>query len=147
MILTRRGVMAGSAAAAGLFVLGAAPGLAQPAPDFITRIGPRLLRGGAPYRITGANMWYAAWLGADAEYGDRARLIRELDRLQSLGINNLRIMAAAEEGPLKNSIKPGFTRADGSANAALFSGLDFAMAEIAARGMTAPCCTPASPRR
>jgi hypothetical protein len=32
-----------------------------------------------PYRIVGANMWYAAWLGADAPFGDRARLGRELD--------------------------------------------------------------------
>jgi mannan endo-1,4-beta-mannosidase len=95
------------------------------------------MRGGKPYRITGANLWYAAWLGADAEYGDRARLGRELDRLHALGINNLRVMAAAEEGPLKNAIKPGFTRADGSANTALFEGLDYALAEIAKRGMTA----------
>ncbi|WP_199798265.1 glycoside hydrolase 5 family protein [Aurantiacibacter spongiae] len=89
------------------------------------------------YRIVGANMWYAAWLAADAPFGDRDRLRRELDRLRSLGINNLRIMASAEEGPLTNSIKPGFTRPDGSPNPALFEGLDRAMAEIGSRGMTA----------
>ncbi len=105
--------------------------------SFVRRRGTQLVRGGAPYRIVGANLWYAAWLGADAEYGNRARLIRELDRLQAIGVNNLRIMAAGEEGPLRNSINPGFTRADGTANPALFEGLDFAMAEIARRGMTA----------
>ena len=85
-------------------------------------------------------MWYAAWLGADAPFGDRARLGRELDRLKALGLNNLRIMAAAEEGPLKNSIKPGFSRPDGTLDPALLGGLDFALAEIARRGMTAVVC-------
>lgn len=103
----------------------------------VSRKGTGFARDGAPYRPVGANMWYSAWLGADAEFGDRARLGRELDRLAALGLNNLRIMASAEEGPLKNSIRPGFTRADGSPNPELFEGLDFAMTEIARRGMTA----------
>ncbi|QNE04090.1 glycoside hydrolase 5 family protein [Croceicoccus marinus] len=104
---------------------------------FVTRDGMRLMQAGTPYRIVGANMWYAAWLGANAEYGDRARLLRELDRLAALGVNNLRIMASGEEGPLRNSISPGFTRRDGSPNDALVEGLDFAMAEMARRSMTA----------
>lgn len=139
MNLSRREALAGSAAGALALASTPAPALATrfPPAGYVWCRGTQLMRGGKPYRVTGANLWYAAWLGADAEYGDRARLVRELDRLQSLGINNLRIMAAAEEGPLKNSIKPGFTRADGSANAALFEGLDFALAEIAKRGMTA----------
>lgn len=106
-------------------------------PGFVVREGMALRRDGQPYRVVGANMWYAAWLGADAAFGNRARLVRELDRLQAVGINNLRIMASGEEGPLANSIKPGFTRPDGTANAPLFEGLDFAMSEIAKRGMTA----------
>lgn len=137
MTFTRRETLSVSAAGALALAARGHAASAAPSPGFVTREGTRLLRGGKPYRITGANLWYAAWLGADANYGDRARLLRELDRLHALGINNLRIMAAAEEGPLRNSIKPGFTRADGSANAALFAGLDFALAEIAARGMTA----------
>lgn len=103
----------------------------------VRRVGTGFLRDGQPYRPVGANLWYAAWLGANAPFGDRARLIRELDRLQALGLNNLRIMASAEEGPLKNAIRPGFTLADGSPNPLLFEGLDIAMAEIARRGMTA----------
>ena len=139
MILDRRTMLSGTAAGAALLALGACTqgriGAART--GFVTREGPALLRGGLPYRIVGANMWYAAWLGADAEYGNRSRLVRELDRLQALGLNNLRIMAAAEEGPLQNSIKPGFTQHDGSDNLALLEGLDFAMAEIGKRGMTA----------
>jgi mannan endo-1,4-beta-mannosidase len=68
-----------------------------PPPGFILRDGLHLARANAPYRVAGANMWYAAWLGADAPFGDRPRLGRELDRLKALGLNNLRIMAAAEE--------------------------------------------------
>ena len=104
---------------------------------FVQRKGTALTRGDMPYRIVGANMWYAAWLGADAPYGNRPRLIRELDRLKAIGVNNLRIMASGEEGPLKSSIKPGFTDQNGTPNMAQFEGLDFAMAEIAKRGMTA----------
>ena len=137
MTVDRRAVLAGSVAMVGSLALPGCAGTSRSATRFVRRNGTRLVRDGVPYRVVGANIWYAAWLGADAEFGDRARLVRELDRLQALGLNNLRIMAAAEEGPLRNSIKPGFTRADGTRNAALFEGLDFAMAQIAQRGMTA----------
>jgi mannan endo-1,4-beta-mannosidase len=137
MTFTRREAAGAAAGAVGALALGGSAQAHRYATGFVTRDGTALRRGGQLYRITGANLWYAAWLGADAEYGDRARLERELDRLKSLGINNLRIMAAAEEGPLRNSIKPGFTHADGSPNPALLEGLDFALAEIARRGMTA----------
>ena len=134
-MIDRRGLLATgvASAVAACVPLGSIP----PTSGFVRRSGTGFTRDGQPYRVIGANMWYAAWLGADADYGDRARLGRELDRLKALGIDNLRIMASGEEGPLKNSIKPGFTRADGSPNETLFGGLDYAMAEIAARGMTA----------
>jgi mannan endo-1,4-beta-mannosidase len=139
--IDRRTALAGLGGLALLGWSGPARVRAQPAPrGFVRRDATHLVRDDMPYRIVGANMWYAAWLGADAPYGDRARLVRELDRLQALGINNLRIMASAEEGPLRNSIKPGFSRPDGSLNAELLGGLDFAMAEIAKRGMTAVVC-------
>ncbi|TCP29860.1 mannan endo-1,4-beta-mannosidase [Sphingomonas sp. BK235] len=85
-------------------------------------------------------MWYAAYLGADASYGDRARLGRELDTLAALGVRNLRIMASAEEGPLRNSIKPGFRNARGVFNEALLGGLDYALAEMGKRGIRAVLC-------
>lgn len=140
-MIDRRALLGSGAAAAATLALAscATPtgGGGTATPGFVRRSGTGFVRDGLPCRVVGANMWYAAWLGADAPYGDRARLGRELDRLKALGIDNLRIMASGEEGPLKNSIKPGFTRADGTPNPALFEGLDYAMAEIAARGMTA----------
>jgi len=103
---------------------------------FVRRDGMRLLLEGKPYRFVGANIWYGAYLGADAPYGDHARLGRELDRLKALGVSNLRILASAEEGPLKSSIKPGFRTKDGW-NEALLQGLDYCLAEVAKRGMKA----------
>ncbi|HYQ43045.1 MAG TPA: beta-mannosidase [Polyangiaceae bacterium] len=103
---------------------------------FVRRDGMRLMLEGVPYRFVGANLWYGAWLGADAPYGDRARLGRELDRLKALGVSNLRILAAAEEGPLKHSIKPGFRTKEGW-NETLLRGLDYCLAEVAKRGMKA----------
>ena len=135
-MIDRRSMLAGASCALAILAGGCATSSYPRAPGFVRRSATQFLRDGQPYRIVGANMWYAAWLGADAEYGDRARLMRELDRLQAMGLNNLRIMAAAEEGPLNNSIKPGFTRDDGTTNTALTEGLDFAMAEIGKRGMT-----------
>ena len=137
MTIDRRKFLATTGALAGAALLPGCSTIGGTQAGFVTREGTKLMRDGTPYRIVGANMWYAAWLGADAPYGNRARLTRELDRLQAAGINNLRIMASGEEGPLKNSIKPGFTKEDGTDNAAQFDGLDFAMAEIAKRGMTA----------
>ncbi|MXO85848.1 cellulase family glycosylhydrolase [Altererythrobacter aurantiacus] len=137
-MLDRRAMLAGTSATTALLALGGCrTNPYRRTRGFIRRSGTQFQRSGEPYRIVGANMWYAAWLGADAEYGNRERLKRELDRLQAMGLNNLRIMAAAEEGPLKSSIKPGFTRGDGSTNKALMEGLDFAMAQIGERGMTA----------
>lgn len=136
----RRSALAGIAGGLAFLATGGCATAAPATPAFIRREGIALVRDGQPYRIAGANIWYAAWLGADAPFGNRARLGRELDRLKALGLNNLRIMASAEEGPLNHSIKPGFSHADGSLNSALFEGLDYAMAQIAARGMTAVLC-------
>ena len=97
MRLDRRAALAGLAGGIALFGLGGCQAGAATGAGFVRREGTRLLRDGELYRVAGANMWYAAWLGADAPFGDRARLGRELDRLKDLGLNNLRIMAAAED--------------------------------------------------
>lgn len=107
---------------------------------FVSIEGMQLRRGDMPYRVAGTNMWYAAWLGSDAPFGDRARLLRELERLKSLGVNNIRIMVAAEEGPLRNTVLPGFSKADGSVSEVLLTGLDYAMCAIARHQMTAVLC-------
>ena len=138
--VSRRTVLAGLGVAGLAGCVAGVGGTGVGADRFIRRDGTRFTRGGDPYRYVGANAWYLAWLGADAQYGDRGRLRRELDRLKAIGVTNLRIMASGEEGPVRNSIQPGFVNAAGEQNAALLEGLDHAMAEIGKRGMTAVLC-------
>ncbi|MEI9850908.1 MAG: cellulase family glycosylhydrolase [Sphingomonas sp.] len=134
-MVTRRSVLAGSAAIAGS--LAAPPLFAAPASPFVQVRGTGFTLDGKPYRYAGANIWYGAHLGAAAPPGDRARLKRELDALAALGVTNLRILASAEEGPLRNSVRPGFRGPGGAWNPALLDGLDFCLAEMGRRGMKA----------
>lgn len=128
-------------AAAGAGVLAPtvlAPAVIAQTPDrFVRRVGPRLMRDGQPYRFVGANAWYLAWLGADADYGDRARLTRELDRLAADGATNIRLAASAEDSPLRNSVKPAFRDRTGCYNETLLVGLDWTLARMAERDQTA----------
>ena len=140
MILDRRTLLlsAGAAALAGCAAGGAAPSLPLTQPgQFVTRVGTQFRIGGRPYHYAGANMWYAAYLGAAAPVGDRARLVRELDMLAALGVDNLRILASSEASPLRGSITPSFRGRGDDYNQALLDGLDFALAEMGKRGMRA----------
>lgn len=128
----RRSVLA---AAAGLSL--ASPTAAASPPGFVTRDGMGLRIDGRPYRFVGANAWYLAWLGADADFGDRARLERELDVLAGDGVTNLRIAASAELSPLKNSVRPAFRDRGPDYNETLLVGLDRALAGIGRRDMKA----------
>ncbi len=107
------------------------------APAFVRRGARGFEIDGRPYRYAGTNMWYAAYLGADAEYGNRARLARELDRLVGLGIDNVRILGSSELSPLKNSITPAFRTQSEDYSEALLRGLDHALAEMGKRGLRA----------
>src|SRR5690348_7501516 len=133
MMFTRRDAMiAGSA------LLGACatrrPSRSRP---FVRVAGTRFDVGGARYRIAGTNMWYAAYLGADAPIGNRDRLKRELNRLAELGINNIRILGSSEYSPLKNSVRPAFRNRTRPFNETFLRGLDHTLAEMGRRGMTA----------
>src|SRR6187402_2397815 len=63
------------------------------ADGFVKVSGTHFQKSGKPYYIAGTNMWYAAYLGTSAAVGDRARLIKELDALKAMGVNNLRVLA------------------------------------------------------
>lgn len=130
---TRRHVLFSGAA---LLAAGATQARDRAVP-FVRREGTRLTVGGAPYRFAGANMWYAAYLGADAPVGDRDRLKRELDALAGMGITNLRILASSEQSPLHDSVTPTFRDASPNYNEALLRGLDVALAEMAQRNIRA----------
>jgi mannan endo-1,4-beta-mannosidase len=109
--------------------------------DFVRVTPTGLERQGRPYRFVGANFWAGMNLGSSGQAGDRKRLLRELDRMQSLGISNLRIMGATE-GPDSEPwrIVPALQPQPGSFRDELLEGLDFLMSEIGRRGMTAVVC-------
>jgi mannan endo-1,4-beta-mannosidase len=133
-MLNRRELIAGGSA---LLTASAAPALPKERGRFVRATGTKFELGGKPFRIAGTNMWYAAYLGADAPVGNRDRLKRELDRLAALGINNVRILGSSEFSPLKNSVRPTFRNRTRHFNETLLRGLDHALAEMGRRGITA----------
>jgi mannan endo-1,4-beta-mannosidase len=108
---------------------------------FITVDGSRFMLEGKPYYFLGTNFWYGMNLGASDSTGDRARLIRELDRLKSLGIGNLRIMGGSE-GPDDQPYRmlPSLQRAPGVYHEQVAAGLDFLLEEMRKRDMHAVVC-------
>jgi mannan endo-1,4-beta-mannosidase len=133
MMTTRRRLLSGAAAA----LLAATLPAASPASPFVRVDGTRFVRNGRTYRYAGANIWYGTYLGAATAYGNRDRLRRELDRLQALGVTNLRVLASSEDSPLRNSITPAFRDRTDRYNADLLAGLDYLLAEMAKRDMVA----------
>nr|WP_324259873.1 mannanase [Cellvibrio fontiphilus] len=104
--------------------------------NFVRVKGGQFERRGKPYVITGVNMWYAAYLGAPNAVGDRARLVKELDNLQSMGVNNLRVLAVSEESEINSAVKPAVTKGFGNYDEELLQGLDYLLVELAKRDMT-----------
>ncbi len=102
---------------------------------FVTVSGDRFLRNGKPYYFAGTNFWYGAYLGSTEE--GRARLTKELDALQQIGITNLRVLAAAEKTELTMAVSPALHLAPGQFNEQLLIGLDVLLAEMAKREMVA----------
>jgi mannan endo-1,4-beta-mannosidase len=106
--------------------------------NFIKRNGMQFDDGGRRHVFVGTNFWHGMNLAADLPSGDPARLARELDRLQALGITNVRVMAASE-GPDTEPYRmtPALMQAPGQYNEALFRGLDALLEGVATRGMRA----------
>jgi mannan endo-1,4-beta-mannosidase len=129
--------------AAGLLLAGlcnlaiVAPGLAAPSEDFVTVKDTHFKRNGKLYYITGTNMWYAGYLGAASGVGDRARLVKELDNLKAIGVNNIRLLAVSEATKMRSGVKPVTTTAPGQYDENLLAGMDFLLSEMAKRDMTA----------
>jgi mannan endo-1,4-beta-mannosidase len=106
--------------------------------EFVTVQNARFQVDGSPYYFIGANFWYGAILGSTGQGGDRERLQRELDLMQSLGIDNLRILVGADglEGQAVK-IRPTLQRQPSVYNDTIFDGLDFLLAEMGKRQMYA----------
>lgn len=102
----------------------------------ITVRGTSFYKGNKPYSYIGANYWYGALL-ASKKYGDRDRLIRELDLMKKNGIDNLRILAGAEGGTYDYTVIPALQYGQGKYDMELLDGLDFLLAEMGKREMYA----------
>lgn len=106
--------------------------------EYVTVKDGQFVLGDSVYKFVGTNFWYAPILGSEGRGGDRARLVRELDMLDSIGVNNLRVLVGAD-GPegLPAHISPVLQEKPGIYNDTLLAGLDFFMAEIEKRDMKA----------
>lgn len=95
---------------------------------------------GKPYYFVGTNFWYGAILASQGEGGDRERLVQELDYLDSIGINNLRILIGADgqDGTL-TKVMPTLQKLPGVYNDTIFDGLDFLLAEMGKGRCTLSC--------
>lgn len=110
----------------------------QETSQFITVDSTNIIRDGKPYYYIGTNFWSAPILGSTGQGGNRDRLHKELDALKAMGIENLRILAGAEAGSANaNSVQPYLQPQPGVLNDTLLVGLDYTLAELEKRGMTA----------
>lgn len=104
---------------------------------FVTVKGGQFTRHGRPYYVAGTNLWYGGYLGTPNGAGRQQRLVKELDLMRTLGINNVRVLAVSEQTAMKCAVSPATTRAPGEYDEQLLQGLDFLLAELARRDMTA----------
>lgn len=105
--------------------------------SFIKVQGSHFTYNDKPYYYVGTNMWYASYLGSIGSTGNRHRLIRELDLLYGLGLDNLRILAGSETSQKIRGVKPAIIITPGVVDDSLLQGLDFVLAEMAKRKMKA----------
>lgn len=106
--------------------------------NFVKAGNGRFTINGKPYYYIGTNFWYGSILAMKVSPGNRDRLIRELDFMKSIGIENLRIQVGAE-GPDGEPFRvtPALQTAPGKYNEELLDGLDFLLAEMGKRGQHA----------
>ncbi len=105
------------------------------ASDYVSVRNGRFELRNRPYFYVGANLWFGCYLCDPALPGGRQRFVRELDQLQKLGVNNLRLLAGSETSPLVGALPRGITRSPHDWDEDLLSGLDFCLAEMARRDM------------
>ncbi|MDE5954166.1 MAG: beta-mannosidase, partial [Duncaniella sp.] len=106
--------------------------------DFVTVSDGKFKIGDSTYRFIGTNFWYGPILASEGVGGNRERLARELDYLQEIGVDNLRVLAGADgiEG-LASHIAPTLQTAPGVYNDTLLAGMDYFLADLEKRGMKA----------
>ncbi len=106
--------------------------------DFVTVRDGKFFVGDSVYKYVGTNFWYGAILGSKGRGGDRERLGKELDLLQKVGIDNLRVLVGGDgDENVPSHIMPVLQTAPGVYNDTILDGLDYLMAELEKRNMKA----------
>ena len=103
--------------------------------DFVRVNGTHFVHNGKPYYYAGTNLWYGCYIGSPGETGDRPRLLRELDSLHAIGLDNFRILAGSEASKKLRGIKPAILRSAGRGQRFSPRGLDFLLDEMSKRNM------------
>ena len=104
--------------------------------EMISVKNAQFYRGNNPYYFVGTNYWYGPLIGAK-NIGDRDRLLKELDLMKDVGIDNLRILVGAEGDGGDSRVHPALQYEQGKYNEDLLDGLDFLLAEMRKRNMYA----------
>ena len=110
----------------------------QDSSTFVTTSDGKFYRGDNEYKFIGANFWYGAVLASEGQGGDRERLQKELDLMQEVGITNVRVLVGGE-GPdtVASHVVPVLQPEPGVYNDTILQGLDYLLAELEKREMTA----------
>lgn len=110
----------------------------HPISSFVQIEKGMFIRNSQPYKFIGTNFWYGAILASEGEGGNRKRLIQELDSLNNLGINNLRILVGSDGSRgITSKVEPTLQIAPGIYNDTILAGLDFLLSEMKKRNMLA----------
>lgn len=112
----------------------------QTGQGFVKTKGQHFYKGDSetPYYFLGTNFWYGPILASEGQGGNRERLCAELDTLQKLGVNNLRIVVGADAGSDNaNTVRPYLQPEPGVLNDTLLVGLDYLLVEMQKRDMVA----------
>jgi mannan endo-1,4-beta-mannosidase len=107
---------------------------------FVKTKGTQFFINNTPYNYVGANFWAGMNLGSLTQSSNRERLIRELNAMQKIGINNVRIMALTES-PNTEPYRIVPANNDSTIlNENILIGLDYLLVEMRKRKMYAVVC-------
>lgn len=106
--------------------------------QYVTVKDGKFYIGDKEYRYVGTNLWYGAILGSEGRGGNRKRLVKELDDMKAVGIDNVRVLVGGDgrEG-IPSHIAPKLQSEPGVYNDTILQGLDFLMVELEKRDMKA----------
>lgn len=91
---------------------------------------------GKPYYYVGTNFWYGAILASKGVGGNRSRLIKELNNLHSIGLNNLRVLVGSDgKADCDQKVRPVLQVAPGVYNDTILDGLDYLLYQMRKRNM------------